>query len=258
MKQKLTIVCASGDILERPESLRSLIKDLTAIKGGKILVHGGSGSEMDTTFASQMKVKVRRAGDDKPIISDRLIDVLIMVHAGLINKRLVALLQRTGVSAVGLSGADLNLLVAVQKDKEHGRQGVIRKVNTPLLQQLLESKVVPVLCPIAYDSTAQPFYLDEREITSVVARVLALAREVSIIYLTDRHGVLMNDNDPNSVIANLSRSQFNNMKETGLIEGDAADLVESAFASIDHGVSRVFITSVERLSHLEKATVIKP
>ena len=256
MKQKLTIICASGDILERPDSLRSLIKDIAAIKGGKILVHGGSGSEIDTTFASKMKVKVKRASDDKPIISDRLIDVLIMVHAGLVNKRLVALMQRIGVSAVGLTGADLNLLVAVQKDKEHGRQGVVRKVNTPLLQQLLESKVVPVLCPIAYDVTAQPFYLDEREITSTVARVLAIARDISIIYLTDRHGVLSNENDPDSVITRLSRSQFNNLKDMGIIKSNAADMIESAFNSIDYGVSRVFITSVERLAHLEHATLI--
>lgn len=256
MKQKLSIICTSGDILERPESLRSLIKDLSAIKGGKILVHGGSGSEMDTDFASKMKVKVRRAADDKPIISDRLIDVLIMVHAGLVNKRLVALMQRVGVSAVGLTGADLNLLVAVQKDKEHGRQGVVRKVNTPLLQQLLESKVVPVLCPIAYDSAAQPYYLDEREITSTVARVLALTRDISIIYLVDRRGVLMNEHDPGSVINNLTRSQYASLKAAGVIKGDIAAMVESAFSSVDHGVSRVYITSVDLLSHLDQATVI--
>lgn len=255
MKPKLTILCASGNVLENPESLRLLIRDFVAIKGSKLLVHGGG--EMAYSFAREMGIKPRKADDDKPIISDQLIDVLTMVHGGLINKRLVALLQRAGASAVGLTGADMNLLVAGRRNDKHGWQGEVKKVNTPLLQQLIDAKVIPILSPIAYDQNAQAHYVDETEITQVVARVLSLSRAITIIYLNDRHGILMNENDPDSVIPSLSRSRYANMKEMGMLGNEVTAFLDSAFSSLDHGVNRIYITSIDRLAHLEQGTLLK-
>lgn len=252
--KRLTILCTSGAIIEQPDSLRLLIRDFAAIKGAKLLVHGGG--EMADTFARKMGIKPKTAKDGGIIISNAMIDVLTMVHGGLINKRLVALLQRVGMNAVGLTGADMNLLVASRRNAVHGWKGEVMKVNTPLLQQLLDGHVVPVLAPIAYDTNAQAHYLDAEEIARVVARVLSLTWEISIIYLTSRHGVLMNESDPDSVIASLNRSRYANLKEMGIIAAAGAALVESAFASIDQGVKSVYITSVDRLGALDQGTKI--
>lgn len=254
-KKRLTIVCVGGKVIENRDSLKVLIRDFAALKGARLLVHGGG--EIAFKVASRMNLKVRNDASGSPIIDNDMIDVMSMVHGGLINKRLVALLERANTAAIGLTGADMRLLVAARAVGDVGWKGNIKRVNTTLLQNLLDKEVVPVIAPLAGDANAQTYYVDEDEITAEVARVLSLTRDITIVYITDRNGVLMNELDPDSVIASLSRTRYANLKEMGIIAGGMVPKIDSAFSSIDHGVKQVYVTSVDRLAHLEQATRIK-
>lgn len=257
-KKKLTILCAGGKVIEEPDSLRKLIRDFVAITGRKILVHGGG--DMTQRVAAKMGVKVQNTRDGRPIVGEQLLHVMAMVHGGLIDTRLVTLLQWHGVKALGLTGADMNLLLAAKRAADGvdcGETGEICKVNAPALQMLLDADVTPVVAPLAHDGNSHLLSVDPDDVAAELGRALATSHDITLIYCTDRNGVLMNEHDPDSVIAALKRTQYRNLKEMGIIKGGMLPKIDSAFSSIDHGVKHVIITSVARLHNREQGTHIK-
>ena len=243
-RKKLTILSVGGKVIEEPASLRKLIKHFIALEGRKIMVHGGG--EMALRIAGKLGAKPKLAADGTPIIDERFLDVLTMVHAGLIDTRLTALLQLNGVTAVGLTGIDMGLVTAVKRPRM-GAMGKVNKVNTQQLLRFLDAGVIPVLASLVADAKGARLYADEDDVAAEVARVLAPTHEVTLVYCTDRKGVLMNEHDPDSVIAVLRRSQYRNLREMEIIKGGMVAKIDSAFSSIDHGVSRVIITGATNL-----------
>lgn len=256
-RKELTILCVGGKAIETPESLRKLIKDFVKIKGRKIMVHGGG--DMVTTIADKLGVKPKRAADGEPVVDRKWLDVSTMVHGGLTGSHLVSLLQWHGTTALSLTGIDLALLTAARHAPEgvdRGSLGKVKKVNAAMLNTLLEAGVVPVIAPIATDGRGGSLYVDEDDVAAEVARALAPTHEITLVYCTDRNGVLMNEQDPDSVIAVLRRTQYRNLREMDIIKGGMVPKIDSAFSSIDHGVSRVLITSVENLGRTDAGTLI--
>lgn len=148
---KLTIIKVGGKVVEDSDSMILLMDHFAKISGNKILVHGGGRAATDLAkklgIESQMVNGRRITGKD-------MLDVAIMVYGGLINKKIVAGLQARGCNAIGLTGADINLISARKRPVEpidYGYVGDIEDVNSSDLRILLNENIVPVIAALTHD-----------------------------------------------------------------------------------------------------------
>lgn len=259
MRKKLTIVNVEGIVVEDPENLRRLIRDFAAIDGLKLFVHGEG--TMATMVAEKMGITIRQTNTGRDIIDDRVMDLVTMVYGGLVNKRLVAIMQWRGLNAVGLTGVDLNLVLSNKvpiKPVNVGRVGTVRRVNSSMLINLLEEGVVPVIAPITHDGKGTLLNGDVKMFAYEIARTLTIAYDVTIInVLSEENGVLTNGDSPGGVIPVLRRAQYKLMCESGEIDPVAYPNINNAFSAIDHGVKEVVLINATRFSDLKGGTHIK-
>lgn len=259
MRKKLTIVNVEGIVVEDPENLRRLIRDFAAIEGLKLFVHGEG--TMATMVAEKMGITIRQTNTGRDIIDDRVMDLVTMVYGGLVNKRLVAIMQWRGLNAVGLTGVDLNLVLSNKvpiKPVNVGRVGTVRRVNSSMLINLLEEGVVPVIAPITHDGKGTLLNGDVKMFAYEIARTLTIAYDVTIInVLSEENGVLTNGESPGGVIPVLRRAQYKLMCESGEIDPVAYPNINNAFSAIDHGVKEVVLINAARFSDLKGGTHIK-
>ena len=151
MKQSLTIIKVGGKIVEEPATLSRLLEDFSALPGLKILVHGGGRSA--TAVAARLGVETRMV-DGRRVTDAEMLRVVTMVYGGLVNKNIVAGLQAHGVNALGVTGADMNLLLSDRrpvKDVDYGFVGDVKAVDTDGFERLLGMGVVPVVAPLTHD-----------------------------------------------------------------------------------------------------------
>lgn len=259
MRKKLTIVNVDGVVVENPENLRALIRDFAAIDGLKLFVHGEG--TMASMVAEKMGITIRQTNDGRDIIDDRVMDLVTMVYGGLVNKRLVAIMQWRGLNALGLTGVDLNLVLSNKvpiKPVNLGRVGTVRRVNSSMLIKLLEEGVVPVIAPLTHDGKGNLLNGDVKMFAYEIARPLTIAYDVTVInVLGEENGVLTNENNPDSVIPMLRRTQYKALREMGIIKSGAYPTIDNAFSAIDHGVKEVVLINAARFSDLNGGTHIK-
>lgn len=258
-KEKLLIVKMGTNVLDEPETLRKLIKDLVAIKCRKIIVH--SGGIMASKVAGTMGIKMGKS--KKPLtVDDKMLDVVTMVYGGLVNKRLVALMQKHRINAVGLTGADMNIITSElpaesAKAKSANWIGRIKKVNGKALASIVEKGAVPVLAPLTHDSKGHLLSTEANSIASEVAKSLAATYDVTLVYCFEERGLLSNQYNSDSVIAVLKPNQYKMMKEIGFFTEEKTQIIEEAFSVLDYGASEVIITNAASLSNLAAGTHIK-
>ncbi|MBR5639294.1 MAG: acetylglutamate kinase [Muribaculaceae bacterium] len=259
MRKKLTIVNVDGVVVEDPQNLRALIRDFAAIKGLKLFVHGEG--TMASMVAEKMGITIRQTGDGRDIIDDRVMDLVTMVYGGLVNKRLVAIMQWRGLNAVGLTGVDLNLVQSAKvpvKPVNVGRVGTVRRVNTSMLIKLLEENVVPVIAPLTHDGKGNLLNGDVKMFAYEIARTLTSTYDVTVInVMGEENGVLTSEDNPDSVVSLLRRAQYRSMREKGIINPSAYPDIDNAFSAIDHGVNEVVLVNAARFSDLQAGTHIK-
>jgi len=259
MRKKLTIVNVDGVVVEDPENLRKLIRDFAAIEGLKLFVHGEG--TMASMVAEKMGITIRQTSTGRDIIDDRVMDLVTMVYGGLVNKRLVAIMQWRGLNAAGLTGVDLNLVTSNKvpiRPVNVGRVGTVRRVNSSMLIKLLEEGVVPVIAPITHDGKGNLLNGDVKMFAYEIARTLTIAYDVTIInVMEEENGVLTNENNPDSVIPVLRRAQYKSMCESGIIDAAAYPNINNAFSAIDHGVREVVLINATRFNDLKGGTHIK-
>jgi len=255
MKEKLTIVKVSGKIIEKPAELRAFVKAFAAIEGRKMLIC--SGDKMAQSVAERMRVKVKTI-NERPIVDDTVMNVLTMVYGGLINRQFVAKLQANKVNALGVTGADMNLMTSIKPmDNPLGRTGKVRQVNATALAGLLDAGIVPVFAPITHDGQGNLLFNETDAMAAEAAKALAVRYDVTLIYCFERNGVLLNPQDNDSVVAVLKRTQYKNLREMDIITDWFANKVDNAFSAIDHGVKEVIITNSKNLTDLSQGTHIK-
>ncbi len=148
---RLTIVKVGGKVVEEPELLNQLLDNFKTITGYKMLVHGGG--KAATQLADRLGVETRMV-DGRRITDLETLEIVTMVYGGLINKRVVAGLQSRNINALGLTGADLDLIRARKRpveDIDYGYVGDVENVNSRELRILLAENVVPVVAPLTHD-----------------------------------------------------------------------------------------------------------
>ena len=243
MKEKLTIVKVGGAVVEDEAQLAQLLKDFSAIEGRKLLVHGGG--RKATKVAEALGIESKMVGGRRITDADML-NVVTMVYGGLVNKNLVARLQANGVNALGLTGADMDVIRShkrpIKDGVDFGYVGDVDKANGQMLSKLIEEGIIPVMAPLTHDGQGNILNTNADTIASETAKALAPFYDVTLIFSFEKKGVLRNPDDDDSVIPIISRADFIKYKEDGTISGGMLPKIENALGAIDSGVSRVIIT----------------
>lgn len=255
MREQLIIVKVGGKIVEEPETLKRLLTDFKAIPGKKILVHGGGRSA--TAMATRLGIESHMV-EGRRITDGPMLDIVTMVYAGLVNKNIVAGLQARGINAIGLTGADCNVMRSDRRpvgEVDYGFVGDVKEVNAPFLSSLLDQNIVPVLAPLTHDCKGQLLNTNADTIAGETARALASAYKVTLIYCFEKPGVLLDENDDTSVIPYLSYYDFPRLVEDGTISGGMIPKIQNAFAALQAGVSSVLITKASSLDTLTGTTI---
>ena len=247
MKEKLTIVKVGGAVVEDELQLSQLLRDFSAIEGRKVLVHGGG--RKATKMAERLGIETQMINGRRITNSDML-EVMTMVYGGLVNKNLVARLQANGVNAIGLTGADANVIRSHKRPPvvvngfavDYGFVGDVDNVASTTLGHLIEAGITPVLAPLTHDGEGHILNTNADTIASEAAKSLAKDYDVTLIFSFEKKGVLLNPDDDESVIPTITRTLFNKYKADGTISGGMLPKIENALAAVEDGVGRVIIT----------------
>ena len=243
MKEKLTIVKVGGAVVEDEAQLAQLLKDFSAIPGRKVLIHGGG--RRATQVAASLGIESKMVGGRR-ITDAEMLSVVTMVYGGLVNKNLVARLQANGVNALGLTGADIDVIRSHKRPLKDGIDfgfvGDVDRADGQMLSRLIEAGITPVMAPLTHDGQGQILNTNADTIASETAKALAPFYDVTLIYSFEKKGVLSNPDDDDSVISTINRADFERYKADGTISGGMLPKIENALSAIDAGVSRVIIT----------------
>lgn len=249
---KVTVIKVGGAIVEDEVQLAQLIEDFACIEGKKVLVHGGG--RRATKVASQLGIESQMVGGRR-ITDAEMLSVVTMVYGGLVNKHLVAMLQAKGVNAIGLTGADMDVIRShkrplkkmvvdgEEKMIDFGFVGDVDRADGKALMSLLAQGVTPVIAPLTHDGQGNMLNTNADTMASEVAKAIAAEdNEVTLIYSFEKKGVLSNPDDDDSVIPVITHESFDTLKADGTIFGGMLPKIENALAAVDAGVSQVIIT----------------
>ena len=243
MKEKLTIVKVGGAVVEDELQLSQLLRDFSAIDGRKVLVHGGG--RRATKVAEQLGIETKMV-NGRRITDEQMLEVVTMVYGGLVNKQVVARLQANGVKAIGLTGADADVIRSHKRPLKDGVDfgfvGDVDRADGQVLQHLVEQGIVPVMAPLTHDGKGNILNTNADTIASETAKALAPLYDVTLIYSFEKPGVMKNPDDETSLISEITRADFERYKADGTISGGMLPKIENALAAVEAGVSRVIIT----------------
>ena len=254
MKEKLTIIKVGGKIVEEPETLATLLRDFSTVEGYKMLVHGGGRSA--TRVAAQLGIETKMV-DGRRITDADMLNVVTMVYGGLVNKNIVAGLQSHGVNAMGMTGADMNIILSERrpvKTVDYGFVGDVKKVDGEALATLLKSGVVPVIAPLTHDGKGSMLNTNADTMAGECAKGLAEIFDVHLVFCFEKAGVLRDENDDDSVVPEINRATYAELLEQGIVNGGMIPKLDNAFAAIDAGVTEVIITKASALNDLSKGS----
>jgi acetylglutamate kinase len=237
----LTIVKIGGNIIDNSAELQQFITDFSKIEGYKVLVHGGGKS---ATKMAQSIGLVPQMIDGRRITDQPMLDVVVMIYAGEINKNIVAQLQANETNAMGFSGADGNLIQSTKRNHptiDYGFVGDVQKVNTALLVTLIENQITPVFCAITHDKQGQLLNTNADTIASELAIALSQVFEVTLTYCFEKPGVLYDAEDDTSVIENINKELYEQLKTDGAIHSGMIPKLDNCFNSLSKGVHEIKI-----------------
>ena len=256
MKEKLTIVKVGGAVVEDEAQLSQLLKDFSAIEGRKVLVHGGG--RKATKVAEALGIESKMV-NGRRITDAEMLNVVTMVYGGLVNKNLVARLQANGINALGLTGADINVIRSHKRPPvpvspgtsgnlgepgfiDFGFVGDVDGTDGKMLSKLIEEGITPVMAPLTHDGQGNILNTNADTIASETAKALAPYYDVTLIFSFEKKGVLRHPDDDDSVIPTITHADYIKYKADGTISGGMLPKIENALAAIDAGVGRVIIT----------------
>jgi acetylglutamate kinase len=244
---KLTIIKVGGKVVEEPESLNTLLNQIHSVSGNKILIHGGGRTA--TEIAAKLGIKTKMV-DGRRITDEETLEVVTMVYGGLINKRIVAGLQARNCNAVGLTGADLDLIRAKKRPVnkiDYGFVGDVDDVNTRELRMLINENVVPVIAPLTHDGKGNILNTNADTIASEIAIELSNHYNVYLFYCFEKSGVLLNSEDDTTVIHDLDSDLFEQYQKEDVINAGMIPKLDNGFRAKRKGVKEVLITNPENI-----------
>ena len=247
---KLIVLKIGGNVIDNPPVLEAVLRDFSAWQSPKILVHGGgkvASKLMESLGIAPKMVEGRRITDRKTL------DIVTMVYAGLINKNMVATLQSHSCNAIGLTGADANIIPATKRPVKEVDYGFVGDVNPScisanMMVNLLKTGLVPVIAPITHDGAGALLNTNADTIASGVAVALAKSFGVHLVFCFEKKGVLSNPADDNSVINLMDEASYRKYKDEGVVTAGMIPKLDNAFAALHNGVVEVRICSPDGLN----------
>lgn len=256
-KGQLTVVKVGGAVVEDEDRLVQLLRDFCAIEGRKVLVHGGGRSA--TQVAKELGIESKMV-DGRRITDSGMLQVVTMVYGGLVNKNLVARLQAGGVNALGLTGADMDVIRSHKRPAKDGVDfgfvGDVDRADGNRLRQLIEAGITPVMAPLTHDGQGHILNTNADTIAGETAKALAPFYDVTLIYSFEKKGVLADAGDDDSVIPVITRPDFDRYVADGTIQGGMIPKIENALDAIAAGVKQVNITLATAIDG-RSGTIIK-
>ena len=251
--RNLYIVKIGGNVIDNSEALYNFLKDFTALPGYKILVHGGG--KVATQLSETLGVEAKLV-DGRRITDIETLRIVTMVYAGLINKNIVAQLQRFGTNAIGLTGADGDFIRTKKrpvKTIDYGFVGDIdeNSINPKNISNLMEAGFTPAFCALTHDGEGQLLNTNADTIASALAIALSGLYNTTLIYCFEKKGVLKDINDEDSLIQEINPHYYNELKTQQIIHSGMLPKIDNAFNAISCGVKAVIIGHSDDLGKLE-------
>jgi acetylglutamate kinase len=240
--EKLFIIKIGGNVLDNPTALNSFLVNFASVQGNKILIHGGG--KIATKLGDQLGIESKYV-NGRRITDAATIDLVTMVYGGLVNKQIVAKLQHLGSNAMGVTGADGNMMKATKrpvKDIDYGFVGDVQAsgVHQELLSTLLNQNIVPVFAPLTH-ADGNILNTNADTIASVLAVAMSKQFDVRLIFCFEKKGVLRDVNDLDSVIHHLPKKIYQDLLPQKVFADGILPKLENAYAAIEAGVSEVLI-----------------
>ncbi len=259
-KGALSVIKIGGNIIDDETKLSSFLKDFAAIEGKKILIHGGG--KLATRIAEAMGIQQQMV-DGRRITDAETLKVVTMVYAGYINKNIVAQLQAYGCNAIGLCGADGNVIQSHKRKYssplgdgggvggiDYGFAGDVDTINNSLLQTLLDNGFSVILSPITHNKEGQLLNTNADTIAQETAKALGSLYDVSLVYSFEKSGVLLDANDDATIISSINPEYYQQLKAEQKIFAGMIPKLDNAFTALSCGVSKVIIGKAEQLHAL--------
>ena len=246
--EKINVIKVGGAVVEDQQQLSLLLKEFSAIEGRKVLVHGGG--RRATKVASQLGIETQMV-DGRRITDKAMLEVVTMVYGGLVNKNVVAQLQAEGINALGLTGADINVIRSnkrpLKNGIDYGFVGDVDHADGNMLKTLIEAGIVPVMAPLTHDGKGNMLNTNADTIASETAKALAPYYDVTLTFCFEKKGVLANPDDDDSVIPVITPQLFRKYVADGTISGGMMPKIENSLAALNAGVKQVVITKADTL-----------
>ena len=256
MKEKITIIKVGGKIVEEQDSLAALLDRFSAIEGNKVLIHGGGRSA--TRMAERLGIESRMINGRRITDSDTL-QVVTMVYGGLVNKTIVAQLQARGVNALGLTGADCNIIKAHKRpvgEVDYGFVGDVDKADGLMLSRLIEQGIVPIVAPLTHDGNGNLLNTNADTMAAETAKALSVHYDTRLIYCFEFPGVMRDPDDADSLIPTITRDSYRTLLADGIVSGGMVPKIDNAFNAIDNGVGEVIITRADAIDGIQGTHII--
>ncbi|MNU78193.1 Acetylglutamate kinase [compost metagenome] len=254
MKKEITIVKIGGNVIDNSDLLSQILSDFTSLSGSKILIHGGG--KLASELSSDLGIE-SQFHEGRRITSSGELKIVTMVYSGWINKSIVAELQSRGANALGLCGADGNVLQARKRsiaEVDFGHVGDIVNVNASFISKLLEQEIVPVFSAITHDGQGGLLNTNADTIACKIAQALVSEYTVKLIYCFEKQGVLFDENDSNSILPTISKPEFKSWSDNGILHSGILPKIQNCFDAKDAGVKEVHITHALNLHLLNPKT----
>ncbi len=251
-KKELYIIKIGGNIVDDEKTLLSFLSGFVKVRGRKILVHGGG--KIATKIGDSLGIESKYV-DGRRITDADTIDLVTMVYGGLINKKIVARLQALNCNAIGITGADANLIPASKRPVVEIDFGWVGDVNSSQIkmenwQLLLENALTPVIAPLTHDGKGNMLNTNADTMAQEVAKALSPFYDVQLIYSFEKEGVLLDVNNENTLIPSINQATYRKLKEDNKIFAGMIPKLDNAFEALKSGVKKVIIGKAEKLEQL--------
>ena len=257
--ENLFIIKIGGNIIDDEAQLSSFLESFSSIQSCKIMVHGGG--KVATSICEKLGIESRYI-NGRRITDDATIDLVTMVYGGLINKKIVARLQANNCNAIGLTGADGNIIPATKRGLkalspgegpaevvDYGWAGDIENTELKVesVKLLLQAGFIPVFAPLTHDGEGHILNTNADTVASSIAVALSKYYKVRLIYCFEKKGVLENPEDDATVIPLINKEKYAQLFNERKLFAGIIPKIDNAFAAIDAGVKEVLIGDAQDL-----------
>lgn len=258
--EKISIIKIGGNIIDNEANLASFLNAYAAVEGKKILIHGGG--KLATKMAADLNIPQQMV-DGRRITDAATLKIVTMVYAGYINKNIVAVLQSKNIQALGICGADANIIRAhkrINASTDYGFVGDIDAVDSEKIVQLLEAGLSLVVAPITHDGAGQLLNTNADTMAQAIATAISSMYEVSLVYSFEKKGVLSDIHNNDTVIPVIDPQNYASLKASGQVSEGMIPKLDNAFEALQNGVNRVIIgdaLDIEKLIAGKAGTTIQ-